>query len=289
MKRKRLLTAVAGSLLAAAIAGVAWASIPGPDNVYSACMLKSLGTIRLIDKSLPSTNLMSRCTDKEIEISWNQAGQPGPAGPQGAKGEPGAPGTNGTDGTDGKDGVGVTTASEPAGANCASGGVQLTAAGGVSYVCNGTPGPDGSDAASILTGRVDGALIFDADPFGPPPEITRYAEPSGSSEHVHVTNESMRTHLSPSATIVGRDLAVKALMSGSGDTATFTLRDDGVDTPLSCTITVSSPSSNVVQTCDSGTATATILPGSELSLEITVNGTTLIKPPILFAWRATTP
>ena len=150
----------------------------------------------------------------------------------------------------------------------------------------GTPGVDGSDAASALTGRVDGALIFDNLPLD---EITRYAEPNGSSEHVHLLDENTRTHLSPNATIVARDLAVRALMSGSGDTATFTLRDDGGDTAVSCTITVNAPSSLVVQTCDSGASTATILPGSELSLEITVNGTTLIKPPILFAWRATTP
>jgi hypothetical protein len=156
MNRKRLLVSAAGVLVALAIAGgVAYATIPGPGNVYSACMLKSVGTIRLIDKSLPSTNLMSHCTDKEIEVSWNQAGQPGPAGPQGAKGDPGAPGTNGTNGTDGaagKDGVSVTTASEPAGANCAVGGVQLTAVNGINYVCNGKAGTDGKDGTNGING-----------------------------------------------------------------------------------------------------------------------------------------
>jgi hypothetical protein len=156
MKRKRLLSAAGCALVAVAIAGgVAYATIPGPGNVYSACMLKGLGTIRLIDKSLPATNLMSHCTDKETEISWNQAGQAGPAGPQGVKGDPGTPGTNGTNGTDGKDGVSVTTASEPTGANCAGGGVQLTAANGVSFICNGkegtngTNGADGADGVSV--------------------------------------------------------------------------------------------------------------------------------------------
>jgi hypothetical protein len=149
MKGRRLFTAIAGAAVASSVAGIAYATIPDQHNVYNACMLKSLGTIRLIDKSLPSTNLMSHCTDKETEISWNQAGQPGPPGPQGAKGDPGAPGTNGTNGTDGKDGVSVTTASESAGANCSDGGVQLSAANGVSYVCNGKgglqgdPGPQG--------------------------------------------------------------------------------------------------------------------------------------------------
>jgi hypothetical protein len=61
MNRKRVLTFAVGAVLAAAIAGgVAYATIPGPGNVYSACMLKGIGTIRLIDKSLPATNLMSR-------------------------------------------------------------------------------------------------------------------------------------------------------------------------------------------------------------------------------------
>jgi hypothetical protein len=159
MKRKRLLTAAAGTLVAAAIAGVAWASIPGPGNVYSACMLKGLGTIRLIDKSLPSTNLMSRCTDKEIEIAWNQAGQPGPPGPQGAKGDLGERGTNGTNGTDGKDGVSVTSAVEPAGSNCANGGSKFTASNGASYACNGAQGPQGPAGPAGTGGAVAWARV----------------------------------------------------------------------------------------------------------------------------------
>jgi hypothetical protein len=134
-----VVTALAGA------GGVAYATIPGPGNVYTACMLKGVGTIRLIDKSLPATNLMSHCTDKETETSWDQAGQPGPAGPQGLKGDPGPPGTNGTNGTDGRDGASVTTAAEPPGANCAVGGVQLTALSGVAYVCNGSDGKDGAN------------------------------------------------------------------------------------------------------------------------------------------------
>jgi hypothetical protein len=168
MKGRRLLSAIAGAAVASIVAGVAYATIPGPDNVYSACMLKGVGTIRLIDKSLPSTNLMSHCTDKEIEISWNQAGQPGSAGPQGVKGDPGAPGTNGTNG---KDGVSVTTVSEPGGANCAAGGVQLIAANGVGYVCNGKAGADGKDGAN----GSDGADGHDGV------SVTSAVEPAGSN------------------------------------------------------------------------------------------------------------
>jgi hypothetical protein len=142
--RRSSLTIGAVAITAFAIAGgIAYATIPGPDKVFTACMLKNVGTIRLIDKSLPATNLLSRCTDKEIEVSWNQAGQPGPQGTQGVKGEPGAPGTNGTNGIDGHDGFSVTSEPEPQGANCAEGGSKFTAANGVTYACNGAVGPSG--------------------------------------------------------------------------------------------------------------------------------------------------
>jgi hypothetical protein len=159
VKRGRLAVAAAGMLAVAALArGVAYATIPDANHVYSACMLKGTGTIRLIDKSLPSTNLMSHCTDKEIEISWNQAGQPGPPGPAGPQGPKGDTGTPGKDGTNGNDGVSVTTATEPAGSNCPAGGVRLTAVNGVSYACNGkdalTPHTCNIDRTT-LSGRPD--------------------------------------------------------------------------------------------------------------------------------------
>jgi hypothetical protein len=171
--RRRGVMVGAAAIAAFAIAGgIAYATIPGPDKVFAACMLKNVGVIRLIDKSLPTTNLMSHCTDKEIEVFWNQAGQPGPAGPQGPKGDPGEPGkdgANGTNGTDGKGGVSVTTASEPAGANCAGGGVELTAVNGFSYVCNGKDGADGQDGANGTNGADghDGVSVTSAgEPAG---------------------------------------------------------------------------------------------------------------------------
>jgi hypothetical protein len=144
MRRTYLIAAFLAGAAIALAGGVAYATIPGPGNVYSACMLKGVGQIRLIDPSLPSTNLMSHCTNNETAVSWNEAGQPGPAGPQGVKGDPGVPGTNGTNGTDG---VSVKTAAEPAGSNCAGGGVQLSAVNGISYVCNGKDGTNGTNGA----------------------------------------------------------------------------------------------------------------------------------------------
>ena len=124
MRSRRLITATAVALLASVIVGgIAYATIPGPGNVYSACMLKGVGTIRLIDKSLPESSLMSRCKPSlETEVSWNQTGRQGLPGPQGENGAPAA------DGARGEDGVGVSSAAEPAGANCAHRASKFTAA-----------------------------------------------------------------------------------------------------------------------------------------------------------------
>lgn len=155
LTRTRVVLMVA---LGAAIAGgVAYAAIPDANKVFTACMLKNVGTIRLIDKSLPSTNVMSHCTSQEVEISWNQKGQdgapgtPGPTGPPGTAGpagKDGINGTNGTNGTDGKDGASVTNIAEPPGANCANGGSQFTVGSGApTYACNGADGSGGSSSA----------------------------------------------------------------------------------------------------------------------------------------------
>jgi hypothetical protein len=76
-------------------ATMAYAAIPDSNGVYTACRLNAIGTIRLIDHSLPATSLLSRCTARETEITWNAAGQPGPAGAAGAPGPAGPVGGTG--------------------------------------------------------------------------------------------------------------------------------------------------------------------------------------------------
>jgi len=146
MRRRDLITAAAGALVATVLAGgVAWAAIPSGGGVYTACMLKNIGTVRLIDKSLPANNLMSHCKPAlEVEISWNQQGQSGPQGMQGP------PGANGDDGTDG---AGPTVAPVAAGdPNCPAGGAAITdAAGSTAYVCSGRDGADGEPFAGTFT------------------------------------------------------------------------------------------------------------------------------------------
>jgi hypothetical protein len=76
-------------------AGVAYATIPDSANVYHACMLRNVGTIRLIDPSLPASSLLGRCTSLEREISWNELGATGAAGPPGPTGPSGPQGPSG--------------------------------------------------------------------------------------------------------------------------------------------------------------------------------------------------
>jgi Collagen triple helix repeat (20 copies) len=185
--------------------GVAYATIPSSGNVYTACMLKGVGTIRLIDPSLPSSNLLGHCTSLETQVSWNQNGQPGapgPPGPQGAKGDagptgatgamgatgpagpagpagadgaqgpPGPAGPQGPAGAAGQEGAGVTLRQLDQGnVNCENGGTQLTATDGtVSYACtggSGPAGPTGPQGPQGAPGGISGLqYVSSAEAFG---------------------------------------------------------------------------------------------------------------------------
>jgi type VI secretion system secreted protein Hcp len=101
-RRGLVLLAVVAAL--GLVAGIAYSAIPDSGGVYTACVQKSTGAVRLIDPSV-STN---RCTSAESQVSWNQTGQQGlkgatgdqgktgATGPQGLKGDPGASGTGGS-------------------------------------------------------------------------------------------------------------------------------------------------------------------------------------------------
>jgi hypothetical protein len=130
---------------------------------------------------------------------------------------------------------------------------------------------------------------------------TRFASPSGT--HPADASEPPVTHLSPNATIIARDLRVRATVSagvpgsvGGFAFVTFTLRDDGVDTAVTCTMTLNAPSTGSTtaeRTCNSGQATATIAAGSDLSIKAvaTAEGgvSSASASAARFAWRATTP
>jgi hypothetical protein len=130
--RRRHLVAIA-AVVAAAAGGVAYASIPDAAGVYTACKLNATGTIRLIDPSLGSSNLLGHCTALESQITWSQKGQAG------------------------ANGVSPTVVQLPPGdAHCPAGGASITDAGGsTAFVCNGKSfagtfqSPNGQYALSV--------------------------------------------------------------------------------------------------------------------------------------------
>jgi len=150
--------ALAAAASFAAIGGIAYATIPDSNGVYTACRLNSVGTIRLIDTSLPASNLQSHCISLETQIQWNQQGQPGPQGLQGAKGDTGPQGAQGPQGPTGDTGPqGAQGPAGPAGPSSAgSSGLDTT-------IVNVHTAPGAADAAAscpsdhpyLLGGGVD--------------------------------------------------------------------------------------------------------------------------------------
>jgi hypothetical protein len=134
--RRAPVTVAAIACCAAVAAAVAYAAIPDGGGTYSACVLKDVGAIRLIDSSLPPSNLMSHCTSIEEQIGWSKEGQPGSRGPKGATGSVGQAGRQGPKGDLGE--PGPKGAVGPAGPKGPTGDQGLT----------GDAGPEGDEGPS---------------------------------------------------------------------------------------------------------------------------------------------
>lgn len=154
--RRIAVLAIASALVLVIAAGIAYATIPSGNNVYTACMLKGVGTIRLIDTSLPPSNLLGHCTSLETQISWNQQGQTGPPGPAGATGPAGQAGAAGAKGDTGP--TGATGPTGPTGSDGAKGDAGPAGP-------QGPAGADGKDGAKGDTG--DTGPAGPAGPQGP--------------------------------------------------------------------------------------------------------------------------
>jgi hypothetical protein len=96
---------------------------------------------------------------------------------------------------------------------------------------------------------------------------------------VTATESDVQT-LSPNASLSAKDLFVSATTApGALASITVTLRDDGADTAVTCTITGLS-----VTTCNSAAASATIAAGSKVDLKITSTGV-LVSTSLLVGWQ----
>ena len=130
--RRLVRLGVLSAALLATAGGIAYATIPAGNDVFTACVLRATGTMRLIDPSLPGHDLRNHCTVFEQEISWNDqgvqgqtgpTGATGPTGPQGAAGPKGDTGPTGSQGPQGPTGdTGTGRAGGCAGACRSDGG-----------------------------------------------------------------------------------------------------------------------------------------------------------------------
>ena len=94
----KLAIGVLGAIVLVLGGVAAYAAIPSSTGVFTACMTKSSGTIRLVEAT-------ETCRSSEQKVSWNQAGQPGTPGQDGQDGAPGEDGQDGAPGTNGTNGV----------------------------------------------------------------------------------------------------------------------------------------------------------------------------------------
>src|SRR4051812_12404887 len=79
----RALTVIGAALVLMIGGAVTYAAIPSADKVFTACVTKTNGAVRLIDtEAIPAQT----CKSSEFRTTWNQAGQPGTAGANGVSG-----------------------------------------------------------------------------------------------------------------------------------------------------------------------------------------------------------
>lgn len=91
--RGRVVASALVCVAAAAVAGIAYASIPDSNGLIHGCYntgSNPSGQLRVVDTGKGAT-----CSKNEQALTWNQTGPQGPQGPQGAKGEKGDPGAPG--------------------------------------------------------------------------------------------------------------------------------------------------------------------------------------------------
>jgi hypothetical protein len=83
LPRRVRVGAFAVVVLALAVGGFAYASIPDSDGTIHGCYVKSGGGLRVIDVSV------TKCKSNETAIDWNKNGATGAIGPTGATGATG--------------------------------------------------------------------------------------------------------------------------------------------------------------------------------------------------------
>jgi hypothetical protein len=239
--------ALAAVAIFAIAGGVAYAAIPDAGTgLYHACMLKNVGTIRIID---PATQHCSATLETAIAF--------------GAKGDQGPQGIPGTNGSNGSPGVSPTVAQLAVpNNNCPAGGAAITdAAGNTAYVCNGQNGANGTNGT----------------PFS-----GTFTSPDGHYS-ISVTNSGVQISTQAGSSIVVTDSDITVRSKGTASVLSdlgLTLKD-GRDVKLEAGANLSVKATNNLSVQASGTAA--VQSAGTLSLlgsSVGINGAGSCSPPL---------
>jgi hypothetical protein len=95
------------------------------------------------------------------------------------------------------------------------------------------------------------------------------------------TDESEVQTLSPAAGMTAQNLSVRTTAApGSGTSVTLTLRVDGADTSLACTV------SGTGTTCSNTSASVTVAAGSPLAFKVSSTDAAVPVMSVLVGWEA---
>lgn len=141
----------------------------------------------------------------------------------------------------------------------------------------GEAGKPGSNAGSVIFSRLNSLDNGSG--------ATYYCPASGSNGSGNCPSSAASVVVStPNAVIVGRDLFIRLTAApGVGAARAFTLMDDGSPTAVTCTV------AHPQTSCDSGTATHTFSPGSDVSLRLENSMIAPAPANATVGWRTTTP
>jgi hypothetical protein len=220
--RGRRLALVTVAIFAVA-GGIAYASIPDATGVYHACMLKNIGTIRIID-----LDKQQHCVSAlETEITFNQKGQKGDQGLQGTPGQPGTNGQNGTNGSNGSNGapgISPTVTQLAVGdSNCPAGGAAITGATGpTAYVCSGLNGQNGQNGQPGADGQpFSGTFTSPNGQYSISVTDTGVTVAHGASTFIRLSANDVTVRSDTMSLLAGTDFTVRAgtgfdVSSGAG-------------------------------------------------------------------------
>jgi hypothetical protein len=271
----------------------------GNTALIHACVHDDTGDVRIVGAN-------QGCRRTESPLHWNKRGRRGPRGPAGATGATGAEGATGPQGPQGDTGPrGFDGATGATGSTGATGATGDTGPRGL----EGPTGPTGSTGSTGATGATGSTGTTGAagptgpiGPTGPRGATGPPGQPGAPGTNTSIIGGGTTTNLNNAATsflgafVDGADASeaeVRVRIPVNGEisnlfvildeapvtgTWDFTLRLDGADTPLGCSISLTAT------TCEDTTDSVAVSQGQVISIEVTP---TLAPTATEMRWTAT--